>query len=594
MEINLFLSKYNHGVSSRPFLRSFTLSYIGQLVRRYRLGIIAVVIFSILWTVFEIAVPFATKAVIDIGIQNQDLDMVVIILFALFGLLMGRMISTIMPFWILRHIGVRVNLLLLVGYWERILRKSYLFFNNKEQSEIIQHFNDNTSVEAFITTYSFQTIHAFFNLLIYAVILFIFDVQIGIVFVSFTSLFILWSLYVLSKREIVDHERFKSSSAIRGEINEIFRGIVDIKSNNQEVKRVNLFEKFHYGISKHRLNLLRFSFIQQIGNQVLHTLRDVLILFFAARATIEGEMTLGSLVAIQYLLGQLYELTTKILDVFPKFQDAQLSIGRVNESLSRHEPQQNVLDKKGLDIQQKPILIENLNFRYVDDIPTLNEINIEIPFGRSVAILGESGSGKSTLLKNVLKLLRPDHGNVYVGEYDLDHISDKFWLTQCSTVLQESILFSRSLLYNITFCDDINDVDIPRMWRCLELTLSKDFVKELPEEVNTVIGHDGVNFSRGQTQRLLLARAIYRQVNYYFFDEPFSALDRLTFRRVFKNIREELKDFTLVIVTHRKEVAEKMDEIFLLEHGRLVEYGNHESLSELGDRYFQIFISDQE
>tara|TARA_Y100000385_G_C13097266_1_gene642144 strand:- start:1172 stop:2863 length:1692 start_codon:yes stop_codon:yes gene_type:complete len=563
-------------------------------VGRYRFGVISVVFFSLLWTAFEISVPFATKAVIDIGIQNQDLNMVIIILLALFGLLMGRMVSTIMPFWILRHIGVRVNLLLLVGYWERILRKSYLFFNNKEQSDIIQHFNDNTSVEAFITTYSFTTLHAIFNLFIYAVILFIFDFQIGIVFISFTSLFLLWSLYVLRKREVVDHERFKSSSAMRGEINEIFKGIVDIKSNNQEEQRVNLFEKFHYGMSKHRLNLLRFSFIQQIGNQVIHTLRDVLILFFAAKATIEGAMTIGSLVAIQYLLGQLYELTSKILDIFPRFQDAQLSIGRVNESLSRHEPQENLLDKKGLDIQQKTLSIEDLNFNYVEDVPILKGISMKIPFGRSVAILGESGSGKSTLLKNILKLLDPDHGSVKVGDYNLDHVSDKFWLTQCSNVLQESILFSRSLLYNITFCDEMNDVDVPRMWKCLEITLSEDFIKELPLGVNTIIGHNGVNFSRGQTQRLLLARAIYRKVSYYFFDEPFSALDRLTFRRVFKNIREELKDVTLVIVTHRKEVAEKMDEIFLLEDGKLVEHGNHNSLSELGDRYFQIFISDQE
>ena len=305
-------------------------------------------------------------------------------------------------------------------------------------------------------------------------------------------------------------------------------------------------------------------------------------------------MTIGSLVAIQYLLGQLYELTSKILDIFPRFQDAQLSIGRVNESLSRHEPQENLLDKKGLDIQQKTLSIEDLNFNYVEDVPTLKGISMKIPFGRSVAILGESGSGKSTLLKNILKLLDPNHGSVKVGDYNLDHVSDKFWLTQCSNVLQESILFSRSLLYNITFCDEMNDVDVPRMWKCLEITLAEDFIKELPLGVNTIIGHNGVNFSRGQTQRLLLARAIYRKVSYYFFDEPFSALDRLTFRRVFKNIREELKDVTLVIVTHRKEVAEKMDEIFLLEDGKLVEHGNHNSLSELGDRYFQIFISDQE
>ena len=578
----------------RPSLKNFTLSYIGELIGRYKMGVLSILAFSLLWTVFEIAVPFATKAVIDIGIQNQDVDLVVIILLGLFGLMLGKVLSTAFPFWILRHIGVRVNLVLLVGYWERILKKSYLFFNNKEQSEILQHFNDNTYVEAFVTTYSFQAFHATMNMIIYAVILFIFDFRIGVVFLCFTLVFFLWSLYVMSKREAVDNERFKASSAVRGEINEIFRGIVDIKSNNQEAPRINLFESFHYGISKHRLNLLRFSLIQQVVNQFLHSARDVLILYFAAKAVIAGTMTLGSLVAIQYLLGHLYELTMKILDIFPRFQDAFLSIGRVNNSLSRHEPKENLLDRSDLDIQGKPLIVDNLNFEYIENTPILQDVNMEVRYGQSAAILGESGSGKSTLLKNMLKLLSPKSGGIRIGDYNLENISDKFWLTQCSTVLQESILFSRSLIYNITFKEDLNEVDVPRMWKCLEICLADQIVKKLPDGILTQVGNDGVNFSRGQTQRLLLARAIYRDVGYYFFDEPFSALDRLTFLKVFRNIREALSDATLVIVTHRKEVAQEMDEIFLLEDGKMVEHGDHDSLSKLGDRYFHIFISEIE
>ena len=543
---------------------------------------------------FELAVPFATKAIIDIGIQNQDMSMVTIILISLFGLFIGRLIAHVMPMWILRHIGVRVNLQLLVGYWQRILRKSYLFFNNKEQSDIIQHFNDNSVVEAFITTHSFSFFHALYNLCLYAVVLFLFDIQIGIVFLIFTSLFFVWSFYVMSKRKRVDDLRFEASSSIRGEINEIFRGIVDIKSNNQEEPRIDIFENFHYQLSKHRLNLLRFSFFQQIGNQLLHNIRDVLILFFAAKATIAGTMTIGSLVAIQYLLGQLYELTFRILDVFPRYQDAQLSINRVNDSLNRYEPVTSVQRKNSIDLKDKDIEMSDLNFSYSPNTPILKNISLKIPFGKSVAVLGESGSGKSTLLKNALKLLEPDSGKILVGDYDLGHLSDKFWLTQCSTVLQESILFSRSILYNITFEEDIENVDLQRMWHCLKITLANEFIEEKPDGVHTIIGKEGINFSKGQVQRLLLARALYKKVSYYFFDEPFSALDRLTFRRVLKNIREELKDATLVIVTHRKEVAQKMDQIFFLENGNLVEQGNHEFLSKLGDKYFQIFISEDE
>lgn len=581
-------------LNQRPFLKNFSINYIISLIMRYRLGVIMIFILALFWVAIELAIPFATKAIIDIGIQNQDLSMVTVILIALFALFIGRVAAEVVPLWILRHIGVRVNLMLLVGYWERIIRKSYLFFNNKEQSEIIQHFNDNSSVEAFITTYSFSFYHSLLNLGLYAIVLFIFDIRIGIVFVIFTSLFFIWSFYVLSQRKYVDQHRFEASSNIRGEINEIFRGIVDIKSNNQEIPRINLFESFHYHLSKHRLNLLRYSLYQQVGNQLLHNCRDILILYFAANAVIAGTMTLGSLIAIQYLLGQLYELTMKILDIFPKFQDAQLSINRVNESLSRYEPIESEIDKGSIDIHQKAIEIRDLSFEYVKDQPILHNISFDMEYGKSVAILGESGSGKSTLMKNVLKLLTPLSGSVRVGEYDLDHLSDKFWLTQCSTVLQESILFSRSILYNITFEDDIRNVDISRVWECLQLTLADEFVNDKPHKLDTQIGSDGVNFSKGQVQRLLLARALYKDVSYYFFDEPFSALDRLTFRRVFKNVREYLKEKTLIIVTHRREVAQLMDEIYLLEDGHLVEQGNHETLSQLGDRYFHIFISESE
>ena len=374
----------------------------------------------------------------------------------------------------------------------------------------------------------------------------------------------------------------------------MFKGIVDIKSNNQEDSRVLLFGGFHYNLSKHRLNLLRYSYYQQIGNQILHNSRDIIILFFAAKATIEGTMTLGSLIAIQYLLGQLYELTFRILEVLPLFQDAQLSIKRVNNSLSRHEPLPNRISRSTIDLSQKEIRTNDLSFSYVEDMQVLHSVNIDIPYGTSVAILGESGSGKSTLMKNLLKLLNPGPGKIFIGDYDLDHLSDKFWLTQCSTVLQESILFSRSLLYNITFEDDINTVDIQYVWHCLRLTLSEDFVEKLSDGLSTEVGKNGINLSRGQAQRILLARAIYKKVNYYFFDEPFSALDRLTFRKIFKNLREELKHVTLIIVTHRQEVAQKMDKIYFLENGELVEQGNHESLSKLGDRYFQIFVSEDD
>lgn len=559
----------------------------------YRSGIGLILLFNILWSIFQICIPFLTKALVDSGIQNRDIDIVWIILICQLLLFVGITIADIFRKWVLRHIGVRVNLMLILKYLSEIIKKPYSFFNIKEQGNTIQHFNDNLRIETFLTNKSSDFLDALIKIITFGVLLFVFNTTIGIIFFSFNLVLIFWISFFLKTREDADEKRFKVAARIRAELIEIFSGIIDLKSYNQEQSKISNWDNVQTSYSNIRLNLLRISQLIYGGVNSLAQIRDILILFIAAKAVIDGQMTLGTLIAIQYILGNLTQPIRQLIDFVPQYQDAKLSMSRINEAMSFEDLESSDMLSTAVP-RNGNINLSQLTYGYSPTKLALREVDINVPFGKSIALLGESGSGKSTLMKLMLKLLSPQEGFISIGPKKLNMILAKSWLENCSVVLQESILFQRSVLYNITFENDRENVNIDRVYECLELCDALEIVDALPDGLESVIGDEHINFSKGQSQRLILARALYKDVDYYFLDEPFSALDRLTYRKVFKNLRSSLTDKTLIIVTHKMEVAMKMDQIYLLEEGRLVESGTHETLSQLGKRYSKIFLSEDE
>lgn len=505
----------------------------------------------------------------------------------------GITIADIFRKWVLRHIGVRVNLMLILKYLSEIIKKPYSFFNIKEQGNTIQHFNDNLRIETFLTNKSSDFLDALIKIVTFGVLLFIFNSTIGIIFFSFNLVLIFWISFFLKTREDADEKRFKVAARIRAELIEIFSGIIDLKSYNQEQSKISNWDNVQTAYSNIRLNLLRISQLIYGGVDSLAQIRDILILFVAAKATIDGDMTLGTLIAIQYILGNLSQPIRQLIDFVPQYQDAKLSMSRINKAMSFEDLESSDMLSTAVP-RNGNINISQLTYGYSPTKLALKEVSISVSFGKSVALLGESGSGKSTLMKLMLKLLSPQEGFISIGPKKLNMILAKSWLENCSVVLQESILFQRSVLYNITFESDHKSVDIDRVYHCLELCDALDIVDALPDGLESIIGEEHINFSKGQSQRLILARALYKVVDYYFLDEPFSALDRLTYRKVFRNLRSALADKTLIIVTHKMEVAMKMDQIYLLEEGSLVESGTHETLSQLGKRYSKIFLSEDD
>lgn len=571
----------------------FSFAYLFDLLMRFRSGVILIILLNLVWSLFQICIPFLTKSLVDTGIQNRDMHIVWVILLSQLLLLVGILMADVYRKWLLKHIGVRLHLQLMLDYLSIIIRKPFNFFNLNEQGRTLEHYNDNLRIEQFLTEKTSDFLDAATKILIFGILLFIFSTEIGFIFAFFNVLLMLWIWYLLSIREKVDEKRFRLRSKVKRELIEIFDGIVDLKAYNQEEKRITGWEKVQKYMSDIRLNSVRIHQICYRGVDGVAHLRDILILFFAAKATIDGNMTLGTLIAIQYILGNLNQPVMKLMMYIGEHQDAQLSMNRLNKAVEFEN--EDAASAFVYEIDKRAVITTNdLSFQYSPTSLALKNVSIDIPYGQSIAILGESGSGKSTLLKVLIKLLIPASGEVQIGTKSLTHINAKNWLDHCSVVLQESILFQRSLLYNITFEEDISKIDIDRVYLALELCAATEIVKALPKGLFSVIGEDKVNFSKGQAQRLILARAIYKDSDYYFLDEPFSALDRLTYLKVFKNLRTALVDKTLVIVTHKMEVAKKMDNIFFLENGQMIESGTHKKLKKLGKRYSKIFLSDDE
>lgn len=566
--------------------KQFRLREAYGLMLKYKTGIILVVLLNILWSFFHICFPFLTRALVDSGIQYSDIEVVTIILISQLALFIGIQLSDVLRKWILRHIGVRISLMMTLDYLRMVMRKPLSFFTVEEQGKTIQQFNDNYRVEAFMTTDTSFFLESTLKILMFGALLFVFDIEIGLLMLASMVVLAIWVFIFLRHRKELDNERFRMSSSIRSEIIDVFKGIIDLKSNNQETKRLGNWHTIQNLYSNSRLNILRNNMMIDVGIYGVSQLRDILILFIAAKATIAGTMTLGTLLAIQYILGQLWHPVEKLVQYTPKYLDTKVSLERINNIISIEDDRRYA--QQAIPPADSDIHVKKLGFAYKESHPVIKDLDLHVPFGKKVAIIGESGSGKSTLMKLLVGLLSYQEGNVTVGDFELNKINLNSWLKGCTIVLQESILFGRSIWYNITFEDEVDPEKIDRVNECLDLCLIRDLIERDSKGLNAIVNQD-IDFSKGQIQRILLARALYKNSGYFLLDEPFSALDGPTYRKILDNLKSILYDRTLIIITHKLGVAQKMDLIYLMDDGKVIESGTHDELMKLGNRYADLF-----
>lgn len=556
---------------------SFYKKYFGQLI----LGLI-------LGSCIQLIIPFLTQSIIDIGLNNNDIGFIYLILFAQLSLVIGRMSVEFIRGWLLLHIGSRVNVAIISGFLQKLMSLPVAFFDTKLTGDILQRVEDNTRIEEFLTTTSLNILFSLFNLVIFGAVLAIFSLKIFAIFLAGTALYVLWVSIFMKSRAHLDKVRFKEMSASNSKLINIVNGMQEIKLTQSELNKRWDWEKHQATLFRLKIKGLGLVQYQSAGATLISEVMNILITVVAATAVLGGDITLGTMLAIQFIIGQLNVPVSQIISFFRMSQDARISLDRLAEVHNMDEEETDSDDKVKKLSGNRNIIIRNLSFQYEGPHSSfaLKNTDLKIEENKVTAIVGMSGSGKTTLLKMLLRFYKPVTGDILVGETPLINISLKVWREKVGSVMQDSFLFPDTILGNI--CPGSEEYDEDRIVKAVEIANMKDFINGLPLGFNTKIGANGQGLSEGQKQRLLIARAIYKNPEILIFDEATNSLDANTEKVIVENLAGFFRGKTVIIVAHRLSTVRNADKIVVLEAGQIIETGTHETLIEKHEAYFNL------
>lgn len=538
---------------------------------------------------FQLLLPFLTKSIVDTGIAGGDIGFITIILIAQLALFAGRLSVDFIRGWIMLHISTRINLSILNDFIHKLLKLPISFFDSKPAGDIMQRMNDHSRIESFLTGSSLNILFSMVNLVVFSIVLIIFNITIFTVFVIASILYSAWIIYFLRKRKKLEYERFDIASNDQGNLIQMVQGMQEIRLSGAQNRLRRKWELIQSGYFHLRTKRLKLDQWQQAGAFLITESKNILITFLSATAVIHGDLTLGSMIAIQYIMGQLNAPVEQIIGFAQNFQNAKISMDRLNEihSIPDEEPEIKSLERI-IHSENCPITLTNVSFAYpgAGNPYILNNINLRIPYGKTTAIVGTSGSGKTSLLKLLLRFYDPQEGEIQLGNVSFTSLSHEAWRQQCGVVMQESFIFSDTIAGNICLGDENPDPD--RLDKAVITANAKEFIEKLPMKFQTKIGLNSVGISMGQKQRVLIARAVYKNPDFIFLDEATNSLDATNEQTILKNLEDFFVGRTVVVVAHRLSTVMHADQIVVLSKGRIVEKGTHAELAALKGEYYQL------
>lgn len=561
----------------------YLFSYFTPYVKNFAKLAICLAASCILTLIF----PFLTQALIDNGVTEGNTSVVTMILIAQLSVYMGSAIIEVVRNWIVLYIGARINIDIISDFFTKIMKLPFRFFDTKFTGDFYQRVQDHARIEQFLTSQTLTTLFSIASFSVFFVVLLNYDLYILCVYLSLTIVSVVWSRYFLQKREMLDYFRFKNNAQNQEAISEMIYGIQDVKLNDFEEFKIGKWRKIQIETFGVNLKTLKIDQFQLTGFEFINQVKNILVSYIAAQSVIDGNMTLGGMMTVSYIIGQMNSPVSQLVSFFRSFQDARISMRRLAEVQNMAEEGENS-DKLSPMPSPRDIKLQSLSFQYEGPSSpfVLHDVNIYIPAGKMTAIVGSSGSGKTTLMRLLLKFYEPSMGSVLVEGIPLLNISPKEWRNQCGVVMQDGYIFSETIARNIATSEE--SIDRNRLEEALKIANIKDYVDSLPQKENTMIGSMGNGISGGQRQRLLIARAVYKRPNYIFFDEATSSLDTENENLIQKRLKDFFKDRTVVVIAHRLSTVKNADQIIVLQEGRVVEIGSHQQLIKSNGAYYRL------
>ena len=564
------------------------IGYFFQYLFPYKSQLLQLVIGIMLGSIFSLILPFLTQAVVDQGINNNNLSLITLILVAQLVLAVTQTGGSFIQSWITLHMNTRISITLISDFLMKLMKLPLHFFDSKNIGDIMQRIGDHSRIQAFMTGNALTTFFSLFNFIVFAFILVYYDVQILLVFIVGNTLYVLWIVFFMRYRRKLDNARFTQSSVNQSNMVQMITGMQEIKLNNCEKQQRWLWESIQVKLFKISIKSTALGQYQQIGSIFFSRTTGLLISYISARAVIEGEITLGMMMSVSYIIGQLSAPVGQIIGFAQSLQDAKISLERLNEIHNREDEEQNRDERINEIPESGSLRLDGVCFSYdgSDREYILKDINIEIPRHKVTAIVGASGSGKTTVIKLLLGFYNPNKGSLKIGNVDLKDINPHLWRHSTGAVMQDGFIFSDTIARNIALGTDA--IDRERLYHAVEAACIRDFIESLPLKYNTRIGMEGNGISQGQKQRILIARAIYKNPEFLFFDEATNALDANNERAIMDNLNGFYKGKTVVVVAHRLSTVQNADNIIVLDNGAVAEEGTHSELSKLKGIYYKL------
>ena len=566
--------------------RSF--HFLFGYVKKYRKYFGQVILGLIVGSLSQLVLPFLTQSIVDVGIKNQDIGFVWLILLGQLMLTISRTAIDFIRRWLLLHISLRINISLVSDFFIKLLKLPMSFFDTKLMGDLMQRMNDHSRVNNFLTQQTLNITFAMLTFVVFSVVLFFYNKLVFAIFLLGSILYGAWMTLFLKRRKLLDYELFEQQAINNNKTYEFITTIQESKLQDCEQRRRWEWEDTQADLFGVQMKSLKLQQTQEAGSIFINEVKNIIITVVAATAVIHGQMTLGMMLAVQYIIGQLNSPVEQLMNFFYSLQDVKISLERINEihQMDDENGKEGLLTS--IEDKNEGIDIKNIMFKYDPHAlrKTIDDVSIHVPQSKVTAIVGASGSGKTTLIRLMLGYYPVLEGTINIGNTDINKLNKKWWRRQCGVVMQDGVIFSESIARNIAVDD--GDIDKERLLKAAEIACIKDYVMALPLKFNTKIGRDGVGLSQGQKQRILIARAAYKNPDYIFLDEATNSLDANNERSIVENLDKFYKGKTVVIVAHRLSTVKNADQIVVIDQGKVVEIGNHESLTTKRGVYYNL------